>query len=86
MTKKNRGIRDLRAYSRGTFLRLGIGGLLLILVVGNLLVWWIYGPEAVRLSISCMMVALIPGILIVLFLTLTGWIVKRERDDGTEID
>jgi len=55
-------------------------------VVGNLLVWWIYGPEAVRLSISCMMVALIPGILIVLFLTLTGWIVKRERDDGTEID
>lgn len=86
MRKNNRGIRDLRAYSRGTFFRLGIGGLFLIVVVGNLLVWWIYGPDAVRLSLSCMMVALLPAILIILFLTLSGWIVRRKRDDGTETD
>jgi hypothetical protein len=86
MAKKDRGMRDLRAYSRGTFIRLGVGGLVLIFVVGNLLIRWIYGPEAVRLSLSCMFVAMIPAILIGLFLAVTSWIVKRQRDDRTDPD
>lgn len=67
-------------------IRLGAGGLILIFIVGNILIRIFYGPEAVRLSLVCMSVALIPGLLIVLFLALSGWIVKRERDDGTDLD
>lgn len=81
-----RNIRDMRKYSRDTFIRLGVFGLLLILVVANLLIRWIYGPEAMGLSTSCMLVALIPGVLIGLFLALSSWIVKRARDDETDPD
>ncbi len=76
----------MRAYSRGTFIRLGIFGLLLIFVVGNILVRWIYGPEAFGLSLSCMSVALIPGILITGILALMNRIVRRARDDGSDLD
>jgi hypothetical protein len=86
MNNKGRKIRDLRAYSRGTFIRLGLFGILLIFVVGNLLIRWIYGPEAFGLSLSCMSVALIPGIMIVGLLALMNWVVKRARDDGSEMD
>ena len=86
MNNKGRKIRDLRAYSRGTFIRLGLFGLLLIFVVGNLLIRWIYGPEAFGLSLSCMSVALIPGLLIIGLLALMNWVVKRARDDGSEMD
>lgn len=86
MDKKPRKERDLRAYSRGTFIRLGLFGLILIFVVGNLLIRWIYGPEAFGLSLSCMSVALIPGILIVSILGLMTWIVRRARDDETGLD
>jgi hypothetical protein len=86
MNDKGRKIRDLRAYSRGTFIRLGLFGILLIFVVGNLLIRWIYGPEAFGLSLSCMSVALIPGIMIVGLLALMNWVVKRARDDGSEMD
>ena len=81
MNNKDRKIRDLRAYSRGTFIRLGLFGMLLIFVVGNLLIRWIYGPEAFGLSLSCMSVALIPGLLIIGLLALMSWVVKRARDD-----
>jgi hypothetical protein len=86
MNNKGRKIRDLRAYSRGTFIGLGLFGILLIFVVGNLLIRWIYGPEAFGLSLSCMSVALIPGIMIVGLLALMNWVVKRARDDGSEMD
>jgi hypothetical protein len=86
LSKKQRRIRDMRAYSRGTFIRLGLFGLLLIFVIGNLLIRLIYGPEAVGLSLSCMSVALIPGLLIVGILALMSWVVKRSRDDGSDPD
>ena len=85
MKKKEQKVRDLRAYSRGTFIRLGLFGLF-IFVVGNLLIRWIYGPEAFGLSLSCMSVALIPGLMIVGILVLMNWVVKRARDDRSEMD
>ena len=86
MENKRRDERDMRAYSRGTFIRLGVFGILLIFVVGNILVRWIYGPEAFGLSLSCMSVALIPGILITGILALMNWLVRRARDDGSDLD
>ncbi len=86
VSAKRRTERDLRQYARGTFIRLGVFGLLLIFIVGNLLIRWIYGPEALGLSISCMSVALLPGLLIVGILALMNWVVKRARKDETDLD
>jgi hypothetical protein len=78
--------RDLRAYSRSTFIRLGAFGVIIIFVVGNILIRLIYGPDAVRLSLACMSVALIPGVLIIALMALMNWIVKRARSDGSDPD
>lgn len=86
LKRKESKPRDLRAYSRGTFIRLGVFGLILIFVVGNLLIRWVLGPEAFGLSLSCMSVALVPGLLIIGLLSLMSWIVKRARADGSDPD
>jgi hypothetical protein len=78
--------RDLRVYSRNTFIRLGVFGVVLIFVVGNVLIRLIYGPDAMRLSLTCMSVALLPGLLIIGLMALMNWIVKRAREDGSDPD
>jgi hypothetical protein len=72
--------RDLRKYTQRTNLALIFGGLLLVLVGGNLLVWLLYGPGTALQSLTCMMVLLIPVGLIAVILWLMEWIVRRERD------
>jgi len=69
--------RDMRAYARGTQLRLIAGGLFLALVVATLLVHWIYGPEAGRSALICTVLALFPLGLIWALLALAGWIASR---------
>lgn len=72
--------RDLRAYASGTTLRLVLGGLALVLIVGNVLIWVFYGRGAVQTSLLCMGVTMLPVLLIALILWGMGWIVRRERD------
>lgn len=61
-------------------LRLVLGGLAIVLIVGNVLIWIFYGGEAVRMSLLCMGVVLVPGLLIAGILAVMGWIVRKERD------
>ena len=75
----NKG-RDLRAYASGTTLRLVLGGLAIVLIAGNVLIWIFYGRGAVQMSLLCMGVTLMPGFLIAVVLWVMGWIVRRERD------
>ncbi len=79
MSKPGRA-RDLRTYVQRTNLALILGGLLLVLVGGNLLVWLLYGPGTALQSLTCMMVLLIPVGLIAVILWLMDWVVRRERD------
>ena len=72
--------RDLRAYASGTTMRLVLGGLALVLIVGNVLIWVFYGRGAVQTSLLCMGVTLIPVLLIALVLWVMGWIVRKDRD------
>jgi len=72
--------RDLRAYASGTTLRLVLGGLALVLIVGNVLIWVFYGRGAVQTSLLCMGVTLMPVLLIALVLWVMGWIVRKDRD------
>jgi hypothetical protein len=72
--------RDLRAYASGTTFRLVLGGLVLVLIVGNVLIWVFYGRGAAQLSLLCMGVTLLPALLIAMVLWVMGRIVRKDRD------
>ena len=69
--------RDLRNYARNTSVRLGVGAFFLLFVIGLGLIYFIYGKEAALLGFFCLLAALVPIVLILLFLYITDWIVKR---------
>ena len=69
--------RDLREYARRTNVRLAVGAFFLLFVVGLGLIYLIYGREPAVLGFFCLLAALFPVVLILLFLFITDWIVKR---------
>jgi hypothetical protein len=74
-------IRDLRKYSKQTGARLVIGFLLLLLILGDGLIYVIYGPQSALTGLLCIVGMLVPVFLIVAFLELFEWIVKRANRD-----
>lgn len=70
---------DLRKYSRQTSVRLVIGGLLFLVIGGDLLIYLIYGPQAAVTGLLCFGAGLIPLGLVFLALWLMDWIVKRAN-------
>lgn len=73
--------RDLRKYMRDTNLRLILGGLLLLIFIGGGLIWLIYGAGAAAMGLLCILAAFLPIGLILSFLGLSDWIVKRANRD-----
>ena len=73
--------RDLRDYSRQTNVRLVIGGVLLLFLVGDGLIALIYGPSAAVSGLLCIGVGLVPVILIFLVFAIMDWVVKRANRD-----
>lgn len=71
--------RDLREYAKQTNVRLGVGALLLLFVVGLGLIWWIYGFGAAMMGLLCLLGALVPIGLVLLSLQLLEWINKRAN-------
>ena len=69
--------RDLRKYARQTNVRLAIGALLFLLIVGTGLIYAIYGPGAAVGGLLCLIAALVPIGLIFLALGILDWIQKR---------
>lgn len=72
-------IRDLRKYSRQTNIRLIIGGLLLLFLVGDGLIYFFYGFGAALTGLACLGIGLAPVVMIILFLALMEWIVKNAN-------
>ncbi len=70
-------LRDLRQYSKQTNLRLFAGFVLLFLLVGEGLIWVIYGAGAALFGLFCALAAIVPIIFIVLILWLAEWIMRR---------
>jgi hypothetical protein len=69
--------RDLRRYARQTNIRLALGALLLLFLVGDGLIYLIYGRGAAIMGFLCLIGGLIPVLLTFLILFLIDWIVKR---------
>ncbi len=73
--------RDLRSYMKDTNVRLILGALALLFIVGDGLIWIIYGFGAAVMGLLCMLGAFVPIGLIFLLLNLSDWIVKRANRD-----
>jgi hypothetical protein len=69
--------RDLRKYSHQTNIRLIVGALLLLFVVGGGLIYIIYGTNAALMGFLCILAGMMPVVLIVLILNLLDWIRSR---------
>ncbi len=73
--------RDLRKYSKQTNVRLFIGALAVLFIVGDGLIYLIYGGGAALMGIVCLLAGMIPVVLTILVLLLFEWIQKRADRD-----
>jgi hypothetical protein len=73
--------RDLRKYARSTTIRLVLGALVLLFIVGDGLIALIYGRQAGLFALVCTGIGLLPLALIAAWLWLLGKI-ARKLDDG----
>jgi uncharacterized SAM-binding protein YcdF (DUF218 family) len=73
--------RDLRKYVRQTNIRLIGGALFLLFVVGNGLIYFVYGAGAAVIGFLCLLGGLIPIALVVLTLMLLDWIARRASQE-----
>ncbi len=73
--------RDLRRFARQTNARLAVGGLILLFVVGDGLIYLFYGRSAAIFGFLCLIVGLLPLVLIWLVLWLVEAITKRANQD-----
>ena len=70
---------DLRDYARQTNFRLVVGFALILFLIGDGLIWWLYGQEAALLGLFCLLGGVGLLALIGLLLWLLDIVVKRNR-------
>jgi hypothetical protein len=74
--------RDLRRYARQTNVRLLIGFLLVLFIVGDGLIYIFFGGGSAIMGLLCILAGLAPLLLIALALWGLEWLVKRaDRDE-----
>ena len=71
--------RDLRDYARQTNARLVAGALLVLFIIGDGLIYLIYGPAAAVTGLLCLMGGLLPLVLIAAAFWLMDWVVQRAN-------
>jgi TM2 domain-containing membrane protein YozV len=72
---------DLRQYARQTNIRLIIGFILLLLIVGDGLIYLFYGRGAAMMGLICILAGLTPILLILVALWIIDWIVRANNKD-----
>ncbi len=73
--------RDLQRYAGTTRSRLVLGVILLIFLVGDGLVFILFGVEAGQYALLCTALGLLPLIVIFALLWFLGWIAGRVRNE-----
>jgi hypothetical protein len=69
--------RDLRRYASQTNFRLVVGGLLLLFIIGDGLIYYFYGKGAAVLGLFCILAGMVPVVLTVFVILFMDWIRKR---------
>jgi hypothetical protein len=73
--------RDLRKYASQTNFRLVAGGLLLLFIIGDGLIYYFYGKGAAVLGFFCILAGMVPVVLTLFVILFMDWIRKRiDRD------
>jgi TM2 domain-containing membrane protein YozV len=73
--------RDLRKYARQTNIRLAVGAILVLFIIGDGLIYLFYGGGAALTGILCLLGGMVPVVLVLLVLQLFDWIQKRANRD-----
>lgn len=73
--------RDLRKFARNTNIRLAVGFVVLLLVLGDGLIYLIYGSRAAVMGALCILGGLAPVVLIAGLMVLIDRIVKKANDE-----
>ncbi|HEC62342.1 MAG TPA: hypothetical protein ENI27_08830 [bacterium] len=73
--------RDLRRYARQTTIRLLVGGLLLVFVIGDGLIYIFYGPGAAVMGFICLLIGVFPLLLIILVFLALDRLVKLANKE-----
>jgi hypothetical protein len=71
--------RDLRRYARQTNSRLIIGFVLLLLIVGDGLIYIIYGQGAALMGLLCLAGVSVPLVLILVELWIIDWVANKSK-------
>jgi TM2 domain-containing membrane protein YozV len=72
--------RDLRRYARQTNWRLLAGFIALLFIVGDGLIYVLYGAGAAVTGLLCLLAGLAPLLVIWLFLALLDWVARRANE------
>ncbi|MCE1255302.1 MAG: hypothetical protein LWX83_17360 [Anaerolineae bacterium] len=72
---------DPNKYARNTNLQLIIGGILILFIVGEGLIFFLLGPSAAVMGLLCIGAGFIPIVVIYLVFLLIDWIVKNARKE-----
>jgi hypothetical protein len=73
--------RDLRKYASQTNVRLAAGAVILLFLVGDGLIYLIYGTGAAVVGLLCLLAGLFPIFLIALVMIILDWIAKHAGRD-----
>jgi hypothetical protein len=73
--------RDLRRYARQTNVRLIVGALVLLFIVGDGLIYLIYGKGPALMGLLCLLAGLTPVALTLLVLLLLAWVAKKAEGE-----
>jgi TM2 domain-containing membrane protein YozV len=73
--------RDLRKYTRQTNIRLVVGALVLLFIVGDGLIYLFYGTSAALTGLLCLLAGMAPVLLIILIILFLDWITKHVNRD-----
>jgi hypothetical protein len=72
---------DLRKYARDTQIRLILGGFLVLVVVGDGLIYLIYGSSAAITGLLCIGAALLPVLAVAGLMAVLSYIAKKVNKD-----
>ncbi len=73
--------RDLRRYARQTNIQLMVAFIIILFIVGDGLIYLIYGSNAALTGLLCILAGLAPVMLIGLFFLFVRWVLNRADKD-----